>query len=152
MWCSCRRYATDRATLCCWQTSSLSRCVELGLLFPGFSDRARETLLGYRWPGNIRELKNVVERSVYRHGTSDSELDNIIINPFINLCRFSRPPQTLPRIPRANAASGSAGLPAGTRKNLLQTSLQQAKYNQKQAAALLVNLPPAAGAAQKHQL
>ena len=44
---------------------AIQMCRELGLpLFPGFSDRARETLLGYRWPGNIRELKNVVEREV----------------------------------------------------------------------------------------
>jgi psp operon transcriptional activator len=27
------------------------------------------------WPGNKRELKNVVERSVYRHGNSEMELD-----------------------------------------------------------------------------
>ena len=39
-------------------------------------------MLNYRWPGNIRELKNVVERSVYRHGTSDYPLDDIIIDPF----------------------------------------------------------------------
>jgi len=29
----------------------------------GFSDEAREALLNYRWPGNIRELRNVVERA-----------------------------------------------------------------------------------------
>jgi psp operon transcriptional activator len=117
---------------------AIQMCRELGLpLFPGFSDRARETLLGYRWPGNIRELKNVVERSVYRHGTSDSELDNIIINPFHQPLPLQSPRRRCRESRRANAASGSAGLPAGTRKNLLQTSLQQAKYNQKQAAALL---------------
>jgi psp operon transcriptional activator len=62
---------------------AIQMCRELGLpLFPGFSDYARETLLAYHWPGNIRELKNVVERSVYRHGSSETELDNIIIDPF----------------------------------------------------------------------
>ncbi len=29
----------------------------------GFSDEARAALLNYRWPGNIRELRNVVERA-----------------------------------------------------------------------------------------
>jgi psp operon transcriptional activator len=35
-------------------------------LFAGFSNKARDILLDYQWPGNIRELKNVVERAVYR--------------------------------------------------------------------------------------
>jgi NtrC-family two-component system response regulator AlgB len=29
----------------------------------GFSEEARETLLAYPWPGNLRELRNVVERA-----------------------------------------------------------------------------------------
>ncbi|WP_440481925.1 phage shock protein operon transcriptional activator, partial [Serratia marcescens] len=62
---------------------AIQMCRELALpLFPGFTERARQTLLEYGWPGNVRELKNVVERSVYRHGDSDSPLDEIIINPF----------------------------------------------------------------------
>lgn len=62
---------------------AIQMCREIKLpLFPGFTEHARETLLNYRWPGNIRELKNVVERSVYRHGTSDYPLDDIIIDPF----------------------------------------------------------------------
>ncbi len=62
---------------------AIQMCREIKLpLFPGFTERAKETLLNYRWPGNIRELKNVVERSVYRHGTSDYPLDDIIIDPF----------------------------------------------------------------------
>ncbi|MEF3091360.1 phage shock protein operon transcriptional activator [Raoultella sp. WB_B2P2-3] len=115
---------------------AIQMCRELGLpLFPGFSERASATLSGYRWPGNIRELKNVVERSVYRHGTSDSELDNIIINPF-------QPQQPLPAV--AEQTPDGPALPLDLRafqqeqeKSLLQSSLLQAKYNQKQAAELL---------------
>ena len=62
---------------------AIQMCRELALpLFPGFTEHARQTLLEYGWPGNVRELKNVVERSVYRHGDSDSPLDDIVINPF----------------------------------------------------------------------
>lgn len=115
---------------------AIQMCRELGLpLFPGFSERAIETLQNYRWPGNIRELKNVVERSVYRHGSSDSELDNIIINPF-------RQQQTTP-LAVAEKRAGPT-LPLDLRafqqeqeKRLLEMSLGQAKYNQKQAADLL---------------
>ncbi|VUS92568.1 Psp operon transcriptional activator [Klebsiella huaxiensis] len=115
---------------------AIQMCRELGLpLFPGFSDRATETLQNYRWPGNIRELKNVVERSVYRHGSSDSELDNIIINPFHQR-------QTSPVVTEKNNAGPA--LPLDLRsfqheqeKSLLEMSLEQAKYNQKQASELL---------------
>ncbi|MGS9179445.1 phage shock protein operon transcriptional activator, partial [Salmonella enterica subsp. enterica serovar Infantis] len=51
-------------------------------LFPGFTDRAKETLLHYARPGNVRELKNLVERSVYRHGSIEQPLDEIVIDPF----------------------------------------------------------------------
>jgi DNA-binding NtrC family response regulator len=33
-------------------------------VFKGFSDDARELLISYRWPGNIRELRNVAEQLV----------------------------------------------------------------------------------------
>jgi Nif-specific regulatory protein len=37
---------------------------DLGLTSPTFSDEAAAVLTGHDWPGNIRELKNVVERAV----------------------------------------------------------------------------------------
>ncbi|WP_181404472.1 phage shock protein operon transcriptional activator [Citrobacter freundii] len=115
---------------------AIQMCREIGLpLFPGFSAEARETLLHYRWPGNIRELKNVVERSVYRHGTSDYPLDEIIIDPFRRHVVESQVQEAKP---------ASVTLPLDLRefqqqqeKDFLQTSLQQAKFNQKKAAELL---------------
>ena len=37
---------------------------ETGRKIAGFTDQAKEKLITYLWPGNIRELKNVVERAV----------------------------------------------------------------------------------------
>jgi psp operon transcriptional activator len=50
--------------------------------FPGFSDAAREVLLTYSWPGNIRELKNVVERAVYRSTDPEQAVEVITLDPF----------------------------------------------------------------------
>ena len=115
---------------------AIQMCRELGLpLFPGFSQRARDTLLDYRWPGNIRELKNVVERSVYRHGSSETELDEIVIDPF---SRSTPSPADKPH------SAASPVLPLDLRqfqqtqeKQLLEQSLRETKYNQKRAAELL---------------
>ena len=58
-------------------------CAELGWdLFAGFTDRAALTLLKHHWPGNIRELKNVVERSIHRWGDATTMVDDIVLDPF----------------------------------------------------------------------
>jgi psp operon transcriptional activator len=58
-------------------------CHELGWnLFPGFSHSAFMTLCNHPWYGNVRELKNVVERSVYRWSNENEKIDHIIIDPF----------------------------------------------------------------------
>lgn len=116
---------------------AISMCRELHLpLFPGFSERARATLLGYGWPGNVRELKNVVERSMYRHGTSDHALDEIILNPF--------QPQGAAPEPSTAQTGALPPLPLDLRgwqhqqeHDLLRQALAQAHYNQRRAATLL---------------
>ena len=49
--------------------------------FPGFADTARDALQAHSWPGNLRELKNVVERAVYR-SDADAVVDEIVLDPF----------------------------------------------------------------------
>ena len=58
---------------------------ELGWpLFPGFSEAALTTLSDYPWPGNIRELKNAVERSIHRWSDLEEPVDEIVIDPFVS--------------------------------------------------------------------
>ncbi len=51
-------------------------------LFSGFTEKVKRTMLAYHWPGNIRELKNVVERSVYRHNNPHVPVSELVIDPF----------------------------------------------------------------------
>ncbi|WP_312278547.1 phage shock protein operon transcriptional activator [Kosakonia cowanii] len=119
---------------------AIQMCRELHLpLFPGFTEHARDVLMNYGWPGNIRELKNVVERSVYRHGSSDTPLDTIILDPFRRDVS-----EKAPAAERENHAHALPELPLDLRqfqldqeKNLLEQSLQQAEFNQKRAAERL---------------
>ncbi|MGS0729908.1 helix-turn-helix domain-containing protein, partial [Shewanella sp. 0m-11] len=66
-------------------------------LFEGFSPNATKQLMEYQWPGNIRELKNVVERSVYRNADTNIAIDQIIIDPFASPYRPTKRVKTKER-------------------------------------------------------
>ena len=51
-------------------------------LFSGFTEKAKRILLEHQWPGNIRELKNVVERAVYRSNNPNLPVHHIVLDPF----------------------------------------------------------------------
>jgi psp operon transcriptional activator len=70
--------------------------------FPGFSSSARKVLMSYHWPGNIRELKNVVERSVYRSQEPDAPVDLISLDPFESPHRIAQPSDVVSRIPASD--------------------------------------------------
>ena len=110
--------------------------------FPGFSPAAHSALLRHPWPGNIRELKNVVERSVYRHGDQERPVDAIMLDPFASPWRPSVRP-------RAGEAEGPGSAPVPTYPMdfseavrryeiaLLEGGLEASQYNQKRCAELL---------------
>ena len=50
--------------------------------FPGFSQAAFAALAKHAWPGNIRELRNAVERAVYLHPNTETPVDTINFDPF----------------------------------------------------------------------
>jgi psp operon transcriptional activator len=49
--------------------------------FPGFEPQVMAELRNHGWPGNIRELKNAVERAVYRTAP-DEPVNEIVLDPF----------------------------------------------------------------------
>ena len=58
---------------------------ELGWeLFAGFTADAMNTLQRHAWPGNIRELKNTVERSLHRWADPGHPVSEIVIDPFVS--------------------------------------------------------------------
>lgn len=136
-------------------------------LFTGFAPRALKQLMDYDWPGNIRELKNVVERSVYRHGDSPDAISHIVIDPFDSPYRpkkriksvstgheNSRLSEDTPQAPisvspatEKNAATPLFAplsfptdfkkLSEGYETQVLQQALKAGQFNQKKTAELL---------------
>jgi len=78
-------------------------------LFSGFTEKAKRSLLTYHWPGNIRELKNVVERSVYRCNNPHLPVHELIIDPFESPFRPSQRIQTNDRVADLNTSNSLAG-------------------------------------------
>jgi psp operon transcriptional activator len=111
---------------------------------PAFSADAVAALERHSWPGNIRELKNVVERAVYRSdATVITEIDfDPFHSPFVS--RESREAEKPAMDVRAAETDLSDLLQAPLKEAVwqlkvtrMQTALQKAKYNQKKAARLL---------------
>ncbi|MBU2549535.1 MAG: phage shock protein operon transcriptional activator [Proteobacteria bacterium] len=118
---------------------------ELGLeSVPVFSDAAAEAIERHGWPGNIRELKNVVERAVYRCGAG--RIEAIVFDPF--------PAGTGRRETEPEEASPTGGggpepvepvrldvpLTEQVRRlevRLIKEALVRAQYNQGEAARIL---------------
>ena len=85
--------------------------------FPGFDASAARALLAHDWPGNIRELKNTIERSVYRAPEPFEPLATIHFDPFALPGETSAPPRAAPgaapQRARGEAVTDPATAPAG---------------------------------------
>lgn len=77
-------------------------------LFSGFTQKAKGILLDYDWPGNIRELKNVVERAVYRCNNPHIPVHEIILDPFESEFRPTGRVKTNDRVTSSNESTSSS--------------------------------------------
>ncbi len=53
---------------------------ETGSKIKGFTPRAMEEMLRYRWPGNVREMKNVIERAVVLTRSEYIDHDDLVLS------------------------------------------------------------------------
>ncbi len=121
---------------------------ELGLdQAPAFSPEALAELETQPWPGNLRELKNVVERTVYRHAGPVIGPEDLALDPPF--------PLSAAPVPAVSSAGPGAAPPAGPgpawplaegefdrvlaarARELFEQALTRARHNQKEAARLL---------------
>lgn len=119
---------------------------------PSFSPSALAELETHPWPGNIRELKNVVERAVYRAETA--MIHRIDFDPFASPYAPSATPpgartveaETGPDMPEGapDRAAGPISLDRPfsevirrTEADMLKAALERTRYNQRRAAELL---------------
>jgi psp operon transcriptional activator len=134
---------------------AVAMAIDLGReYFPGFTTSSRKVLRSYHWPGNIRELKNVVERSVYRSQNGDEPVDLISLNPFESPYRPTGPNETL-TLPAEDETSESSTVvvppvpeigefPIDFRQSvkdfeigLIKNALASSQFNQKKTADAL---------------
>ena len=118
---------------------------ELGWdVFPGFTEEALSMLQSHTWHGNIRELKNAVERSLFRWGQQDSEVDELILDPFGTQQTVQNTEITHPLKDHLQPSDDSSKWPIDLRstlnsfeRDLASEALTDAQFSQRKAATLL---------------
>jgi len=124
--------------------------------WPGFSPRAMAELEAYPWLGNVRELRNVIERAVYRHEDPERAVDEIVFNPFHSpwapsgtevAPHFPAPATAnegeeivapaVASAPAATTTSDFRGAVADYERQLLEEALRRNRFNQRATAAAL---------------
>ena len=126
--------------------------------WPGFAARAMAELEAYHWPGNVRELRNVAERAVYRHEDPERPVEEINFDPFhspwaprvMGQQRADRVPAGAggESMPEMDSTSFAATVPAPSTSDfrsavaeyeraLLEDALKRNRFNQRATATAL---------------
>ncbi len=106
---------------------------ELAVPTPGLTTEAEAALTTYRFPGNVRELENILERAMTLASGNEIDVGDI---------QLRQDAQDKPESPENEAQSGSDDAPLGTQleeieRDAIVKALEQTKYNKTAAARLL---------------
>lgn len=106
----------------------------MGREVQGFSRSARKALLAYHWPGNIRQLRNVIERMLVLD--SDGVLDVDGLPPEIAVLVRDQPAESAVEVPAG--ADGLVGKPiADVERHYIYRALELTNGNREEAATML---------------
>lgn len=113
-----------------------------------FSKETEQDLVRYQWPGNIRELKNVVERAVYQ--AESVSITSVNFDPFVSpyrtlensgqLNESAVPVETTDKKKQSPATNVDQSLEAAVRGveiTMIKNALDLHRHNRKKAAASL---------------
>lgn len=101
---------------------------------PEISEEAESALLAHPWRGNVRELKNVVERAVYR--AASDRIDSWVFDPFRPTEAVAPPPEAREATADIHPLSFNDAV-AAYEVRLLREALERARHNQRRAAQQL---------------
>lgn len=90
-------------------------------VFRGFSDEARELLISYRWPGNIRELRNVAEQLVVLE--KSQYVDKETLQKYLKGRQREGLADNLPVLSAAEQRSENSGGPSAQDNQLIYRAL-----------------------------
>ena len=108
----------------------LDRIAErIGLPHPQVSDEAMEKLLSYPYPGNVRELENMLERAMTLCSGDRIEPDGIQLR--------AQPELGFPGASGGSDAAGLEGQLEHIEREAIVKALEQTRYNKTRAAELL---------------
>jgi len=103
---------------------------QIGVRRPAISDEALEKLLNYSYPGNVRELENILERAVTLCSDDRIEPGDIQLKQGAGLA-------DLPSVADEMAADGLEGQLENIEREAIVKALEQTRYNKTKAAELL---------------
>jgi two-component system response regulator PilR (NtrC family) len=103
---------------------------QIGVPRPSISDEAMEKLLSYTYPGNVRELENILERAVTLCAEDRIEPQDIQLKQGAGFA-------DLPAVVDEMAADGLEGQLEHIEREAIMKALEQTRYNKTKAAELL---------------